>query len=95
MRVGRTVAGAGRSLRRPGGTGRPAFRPQARRVAHDNPAAPLLRKITEEIPPHSVLSWPFRLSFVPSRDEEKQYGKYYPERLFEVRIEPRRAEIGP
>lgn len=56
-------------------------------VIHDNPAASEFPKIKELLPPYSVFSWPFKLSFVRTRDETRQYGKYYPQAIFEPRIE--------
>jgi hypothetical protein len=56
-------------------------------VVHDNPAAPEFPKIEELLPPYSVFSWPFKLSFVRTQDEQRQYGKYYPQTIFEPRIE--------
>lgn len=56
-------------------------------VVHDNPAAPEFPKIKESLPPYSVFSWPFKLSFVRTPDGGRQYGKYYPQAIFEPRIE--------
>lgn len=55
-------------------------------VEHDNPAAPNIEHIHEELPPYSIFSWPFKLSFVKNDEEYKKYGKYYPEKILEARI---------
>lgn len=63
------------------------FSPNKLDIRHDNPAAPSFPAIEEELPPNSIFSWPFKLAFVKSSDEERQYGKYYPKSIFESRIE--------
>jgi len=64
-----------------------AFSAEPLSVVHDNPAAPNFPKIKELLPPYSVFSWPFKLSFVRTKDEDRQYGKYYPQAIFEPRID--------
>ena len=63
-----------------------AFSAEALVVVHDNPAAPEFPKIKETLPRYSIVSWPFKLSFVRTKDEQRQYGKYYPQTIFEPRI---------
>jgi len=55
-------------------------------VEHDNPAAPKVEHIPEALPPHSIFSWPFKLSFVRDNNSTKGYGRYFPEQLLEARI---------
>ena len=55
-------------------------------VKHDNPAAPKFPAIEEDLPPQSIFTWPFKLSFVRDQSEKDRYGKYYPEKLFHGRI---------
>lgn len=55
-------------------------------IEHDNPAAPKVTHIKEKLPPYSVFTWPFKLSFVREKSDEQKYGKYYPDRIFENRI---------
>ena len=64
-----------------------AFSPHALTVVHDNPAAKLFPIINEQLPAYSVFSWPFKLTFVTNADEKRNYGKYYPDRIFESRIQ--------
>ena len=54
-------------------------------VQHDNPAAPSLLNIDEELPPKSILSWPFAVSFTRTKVEQSDSGAY-PKNLEEVRI---------
>lgn len=54
-------------------------------VKHDNPAAPKLKDIEDKIPPNSMLSWPFALSFTRTLKERQQSGAY-PKNLETVRI---------
>ena len=63
-----------------------AFSPSPLSAIHDNPAAKQFPPIQEQIPAYSVLSWPFKLSFVRSMDEQRKYGKYYPTSMFESRV---------
>lgn len=55
-------------------------------VEHDNPAAPKIGHIPEILPPYSIFSWPFKLSFVRENNAAKDYGRYFPEQLLEARI---------
>ncbi|MBY0124401.1 AAA family ATPase [Bacillus sp. S/N-304-OC-R1] len=55
-------------------------------IEHDNPAAPNVTHIREQLTPYSVFTWPFKLSFVREKSDEQKYGKYYPDRIFENRI---------
>ena len=64
-----------------------AFSTESLSVFHDNPAASEFSKIKESLPPYSVFSWPFKLSFVRTQDESRKYGKYYPQAIFEPRIQ--------
>jgi len=63
-----------------------AFSPSGLSVVHDNPAASEFPQIREELPGYSVISWPFKLAFVKSANEQKEYGRYYPKPIFESRI---------
>jgi exodeoxyribonuclease V alpha subunit len=63
-----------------------AFSPTGISVSHDNPAAEQFPPIKDELPPYSVFSWPFKLSFVRGGELTK-YGKYYPKPIFESRIQ--------
>lgn len=56
-------------------------------IRHDNPAAPNFPDIEEELPDHSVFTWPFKLSFVRDQDKGAKYGRYFPEKLFQGRID--------
>ncbi|WNV03853.1 ATP-dependent RecD-like DNA helicase [Candidatus Methylospira mobilis] len=63
---------------------------------HDNPVAPDFPKIMQELPPYSLISWPFKLAFVKSSDEEKKkYGNYYPKEIFENRIRIFQRDVKP
>jgi hypothetical protein len=55
------------------------------KVKHDNPAAPDLAKIGEKLPPNSIFSWPFAVSFSRSRQEIERDGAY-PANLETIRI---------
>ncbi len=55
------------------------------KVEHDNPAAPQLDKIKEELPANSIFSWPFAVSFTRSKQEAERDGAY-PANLENVRI---------
>ncbi|GIM29840.1 hypothetical protein CPJCM30710_25060 [Clostridium polyendosporum] len=55
-------------------------------VEHDNPAAPNVKHIREKLPPYSVFTWPFKLSFVRDESGANKYGKYFPDKIFENRI---------
>jgi len=54
-------------------------------VKHDNPAAPSLIPIEEKLPPNSILSWPFSVSFTRTKKELQESGAY-PKNLEKVRI---------
>ena len=54
-------------------------------VKHDNPAAPNLIPIEDVLPPKSMLSWPFSVSFTRTDKEHKESGAY-PKNLQDVRI---------
>lgn len=54
-------------------------------IEHDNPAASKLKHIKESLPPCSVFSWPFGLSFVRDWETNKSDGKY-PRNLENIRI---------
>lgn len=55
------------------------------KIKHDNPAAPDLGKIGEELPSNSLFSWPFAISFTRSKKEIERDGSY-PANLENVRI---------
>lgn len=63
-----------------------AFGNRSAEVEHDNPAAPNVKHINEQLPPYSVFTWPFKLSFVRDENDIKKYGKYFPDEIFESRI---------
>lgn len=54
-------------------------------VSHDNPAANTLKPIKAKLPPRSILSWPFAISFTRTKKEQNESGAY-PKNLEEVRI---------
>lgn len=54
-------------------------------VKHDNPADPGLELIEEELPAHSMFSWPFAVSFTRTPEQIKADGAY-PRNLESVRI---------
>ncbi|MBD1398834.1 AAA family ATPase [Pontibacter sp. JH31] len=62
-----------------------AFGDQELVISHDNPAEPALTPIREELPPNSVFSWPFAVSFTRDLKEENREGAY-PRNLEDVRI---------
>ena len=55
-----------------------AFGKQALKVSHGNPAAPDLEAIPDDLPPYSVFTWPFKLSFMRDQYEIEREGKYPP-----------------
>lgn len=61
------------------------FGNQKLNVEHDNPAAPQLNKIKEELPANSIFSWAFAVSFTRSKQEAERDGAY-PANLETVRI---------
>jgi exodeoxyribonuclease V alpha subunit len=54
-------------------------------VKHDNPAAPNLLPIEDKVPPNSILTWPFSVSFTRTKKEQQESGAY-PKNLEGVRI---------
>lgn len=64
-----------------------AFGNEHLEFVHDNPVAADFPHIPQQLPPYSVISWPFKLSFVRDANERRQYnGSYYPKEIFENRI---------
>lgn len=61
------------------------FGPEEISIEHDNPAAPELRHIHAKLPPNSILTWPFSVSFTRTKTEKDDSGAY-PKNLEEVRI---------
>jgi exodeoxyribonuclease V alpha subunit len=55
------------------------------KVKHDNPAAPNLKIITEELPKNSMYSWPFSVSFSRTQKENSESGAY-PKNLEVTRV---------
>ena len=56
-------------------------------VEHKNPACDGLTPIKDELPPHSLFTWPFLLSFAHERDgDPKDWGKYPPEDILDLRL---------
>ena len=73
-----------------------AFGPDTLRFEHDNPIAEDFPNIEEPLPPYSVISWPFKLSFVKDRQEKTKYnGNYYPKEIFENRIRLFQRNVRP
>lgn len=68
------------------------FGDESIKVKHDNPAAPSLINIEEELPGHSMYSWPFAVSFTRSKKEQQESGAY-PKNLEETRIPRFNAKI--
>jgi exodeoxyribonuclease V alpha subunit len=64
-------------------------------IEHDNPAAPNFPKIPESLPVNSVFTWPFKLSFVKDEAAAANFGKYFPEEIFEARINRFASRIEP
>lgn len=63
---------------------------------HDNPVEPSFPHIPQPLPPYSVISWPFKLSFVKDKKEKRQYqGSYYPKEIFESRIKRFQRNLAP
>ena len=63
-----------------------AFGDQELKFKHDNPVEPSFPLIEETLPPYSIISWPFKLSFTRDDSERDDYGSYYPKEIFESRI---------
>lgn len=61
------------------------FGNEAINTKHDNPAAPSLNIIEEKLPPKSMYSWPFGVSFTRTKKEVAESGAY-PLNLGETRI---------
>lgn len=61
------------------------FGKQSIAVKHDNPADPGLTLIKEELPPNSMFSWPFAVSFTRTQEAANADGAY-PRNLESVRI---------
>lgn len=73
-----------------------AFGNEQLEFLHDNPVAPDFPHIPQQLPPCSVISWPFKLSFVKDANERRQYqGNYYPKEIFENRIRLFQRNIAP
>jgi len=68
------------------------FGEKAVEVEHDNPAAPNLKMIKQELPANSILSWPFAVSFTRTQKEQKESGAY-PKNLEQTRIPRFSAKI--
>lgn len=62
---------------------------------HDNPVAPDFPTIEQKLPPYSIISWPFKLSFTQGPDEKERYKNYYPKEIFENRIRIFQRDIEP
>ncbi len=63
---------------------------------HDNPVVPEFPLLPQKLPPYSIVSWPFKLSFVRSPEERKKYkGSYYPKEIFESRISKFQSALEP
>lgn len=62
-----------------------AFGQNTLEIKHDNPAAPKLVNIEQQLYPHSLFSWPFSLSFCRDKKTSAADGKY-PKNLESVRI---------
>ena len=72
------------------------FGPEALKFKHDHPIAPEFPTIDVTLPPYSVISWPFKLSFVNGPEEKKKYsGNYYPKEIFENRIRLFQRNVKP
>ena len=61
------------------------FGKDAIKAKHDNPAAPDLVEIEEELPANAMYSWPFSVSFTRTKNEKNKSGAY-PKNLEDVRI---------
>lgn len=72
-----------------------AFGKEALQFKHDNPVAPDFPTIDEKLPPYSLISWPFKLSFTQGQEEKKKYGNYYPKDIFENRIRIFQRKVKP
>ena len=73
-----------------------SFGSEPLKFKHDNPIAEEFPKIDEPLPPYSLISWPFKLSFVKDGKERKKYGgNYYPKEIFENRIRLFQRNVRP
>ena len=73
-----------------------SFGPEPLSFKHDNPIAPDFPTIDEPLPPYSIISWPFKLSFVKDQQEKRKYrGNYYPKEIFENRIRLFQRNVRP
>ena len=72
-----------------------AFGKETLTFEHDNPVMPEFPPIRQIVPPYTVISWPFKLSFVKNAKEHEQYGNYYPKEIFENRIKRFRESVTP
>jgi len=70
------------------------FGKQSIRVEHDNPAAPNLNLIKEDLPQSSIFSWPFAISFTPGALEKESEGSY-PANLESIRLPYFNSKIKP
>lgn len=57
-----------------------AFADRKTSVIHAHPFLKLRDTIRfdDELPPHSVFTWPFRLAMTHSKEASKRHGKYHP-----------------
>lgn len=60
-----------------------AFSPNEFKVNHKHPF--INKSVSEIVKPYSILTWPFRLSFVHTAENQKKHGNYWPD--LEKRIE--------
>ena len=64
-----------------------AFGREIGEALHRNPACEGLTPIEDSLPPFSLFTWPFLLSFAHDRDgDPKEWGKYPPEDVLELRL---------
>jgi exodeoxyribonuclease V alpha subunit len=61
------------------------FGDQNVKVKFDNPAAPNLIPLNETVPPNSIITWPYSVSFARTSKEQQESGAY-PKNLESVRI---------
>ena len=77
-----------------------AFSPKSHKIIHSHPFQKYeeSKQIKEKLKPYSCFSWPFRLSFVHSKDRRKAMGGYQkdlPERIdhFTSKFEPKESIV--
>ena len=77
-----------------------AFSPKSHKAVHAHPFQKYEenKKIEEKLGPYSCFSWPFRLSFVHSKDQKKAMGNYQkdlPQRIdrFTSKFEPQESIV--